>query len=131
MRELTLRWERKNLTTLPHSQVLMETSTPNQSPQRQRFKTTQDWHNFIGQNQQGLTGDDLFDFRVQCYKEIEKIRERPLLIYASSFIGTPPGIPNSIDLSDIDGFTDLVSSFTTHDSVDILIHSPGGSTRCH
>ncbi|MEQ8473633.1 MAG: hypothetical protein RIC35_20715 [Marinoscillum sp.] len=104
----------------------MEISTQNQSHQRPRFRTTQDWNNFIAQNQQGLTGDYLLNLRVECYKEIEKIRKRPLLIYASRFIGTPPGTPSSIDLSDIDGFTDLVSSYNDHDSVDVLIHSPGG-----
>ena len=36
-------------------------------------------------------------------------------------------IPNSIDLSDVDGFTDLVNSLESDSEVDILLHSPGGS----
>jgi hypothetical protein len=104
----------------------MEASTPNQPHQRQKFKTTQDWNNFIGQHQHNLNGDLLLNLRIQCYKEIEGLRGRPLLVYATKFVGTPPGTPNSIDLSDIDGFTDLVSSYSAEDEVDVLLHSPGG-----
>lgn len=104
----------------------MEESTPKQSQQRPRFKSTQDWNNFIGDNQQGLTGDFLLQLRTKCYNEIEALRKRPLLVYASRFLNAPQGAPVSIDLSDIDGFTDLVSSFKDSDSVDVLIHSPGG-----
>ena len=103
----------------------MAKSTPNQSPQRPKFKSTQDWNNFIGK-QQGLTGDYLLQLRTQCYNEIEVLRGRPLLVYASRFLDAPKGAPVSIDLTDIDGFTDLVSSFKEADSVDVLIHSPGG-----
>lgn len=103
----------------------MEESTADQSPQRQKFKSTQDWNNFIG-SQQGLTGDQLLLLRTQCYNEIERLRERPLIVYASGFLNAPQGAPTSIDLSDIDGFTDLVSSFKDSPSVDVLIHSPGG-----
>lgn len=103
----------------------MEELTAEQSPQRQKFKSTQDWNNFIG-SQQGLTGDQLLQLRTQCYNEIEAIRGRPLIVYASRFLNAPQGAPTSIDLSDIDGFTDLVSSFKESQSVDVLIHSPGG-----
>jgi hypothetical protein len=64
--------------------------------------------------------------RTECYNEIERLRKRPLLVYASRFLNAPNGAQVSIDLSDIDGFTDLVSSFQDSDSVDVLIHSPGG-----
>ena len=38
-----------------------------------------------------------------------------------------PGTPNNIDISDIDGFTDLVQSIRGKSkSVDVLLHSPGG-----
>jgi hypothetical protein len=105
----------------------MEKLTPEQSPKRPRFKSTQDWNNFIGSQQQaGLSGEYLLQLRVQCYNEIEALRGRPLLVYASRFLNAPQGAPVSIDLSDIDGFTDLVSSFKEADSVDVLIHSPGG-----
>ncbi len=104
----------------------MEKSIPKPQPQLPRFKSTQDWNNFIGSNPQGLSGNFLLQLRTECYKKIEAIRGRPLIIYASKFLGTPPGIPNSIDLTDIDGFTDLVSSYKESKSIDVLIHSPGG-----
>ncbi len=104
----------------------MAVSTPKPSPQRPRFKSTQDWNNYIEANRQWLTGDHLLQLRTQCYHEIEALRKRPLLVYASRFLNAPQGAPVSIDLSDIDGFTDLVGSFKDSESVDVLIHSPGG-----
>lgn len=99
-------------------------------PQRKKFKTTQDWNDFIAASQQSgqkMTGKDLFALRKACYEEIEKYRERPLLIYATKFLeGAPQGAPNFIDLSDVDGFTDLINSVKGNDSVDVLLHSPGG-----
>lgn len=102
----------------------MQTSTPHQSRQRQRFKTTQDWYNYINNNQ-SLSGDFMLNLRVQCYQEIEKLRGRPLLVYASSF-EAPIGTPNSIDLSDVDGFTDLINLYNEKDEIDVLLHSQGG-----
>lgn len=99
-------------------------------PQRKKFKTAQDWNDFIGQAQQShqtMTGQDLFALRKICYKEIEKHRGRPLLVYATKFLeGVPQGAPNFIDLSDVDGFTDLINSVKGNGSVDVLLHSPGG-----
>jgi hypothetical protein len=51
----------------------------------------------------------LIAFRLECYAEIEAIRGRPLLVYVSQALGALPGAPVSIDLTDIDGFTDLVN----------------------
>lgn len=99
-----------------------------QSPQLQRkkFKTSQDWNDFIGSGQP-LTGHDLFELRKSCYKEIEEYRNRPLLVYATKFLDSLPlGAPNFIDLSDVDGFTDLINSIKDSTKVDILLHSPGG-----
>jgi len=94
--------------------------------QRQTFKTSQDWNNFLGSNKQ-LTGQELFQLRKACYTDIETVRERPLIIYASKFIdSSAPGAPILIDLNDVDGFTDLVNHIKESDSVDVLIHSPGG-----
>ena len=98
--------------------------------QRKKFRTTQDWNDYIvpllptGQ----ITGKDLFELRKSCYTEIETLRERPLLIYATKFLdGVPPGVPNQIDLTDVDGFTDLINSVGNGStSVDVLLHSPGG-----
>lgn len=99
-------------------------------PQRKKFKTTQDWNEFLGAMQQekrSMTGQDLFALRKACYADIEKHRGRPLLIYATKFLeGMPPGTPNFIDLSDVDGFTDLINSVKGNGSVDVLLHSPGG-----
>ncbi len=97
-------------------------------PPRKRFKTTQDWNDFISSSQvQGLTGQDLFCFRKACYEEIEKYRGRPLIVYATKFLeGVPQGAPNFIDITDVDGFTDLINSVPDSKSVDVLVHSPGG-----
>ncbi len=100
-------------------------------PQRKKFKTTQDWNDFVIAAQLGqkpLTGQDLLGFRKSCYEEIEQHRGRPLLIYATKFLeGVPQqGVPNFIDLSDVDGFTDLINSVKGSKTVDVLLHSPGG-----
>ena len=97
---------------------------------RKRFRTTQDWNEFIGDAQQQgkiLTGKDLLTFREACYRDIEVYRGRPLLVYATKFLeGVPLGAPNFIDISDVDGFTDLINSVKGNGSVDVLLHSPGG-----
>lgn len=96
------------------------------SPPRQRFKTALDWFNFLTAKQT-LTGQEMFELRKACYKDIEALRQRPLLIYATKFLDSlPPGAPNFIDISDVDGFTDLVNSVVNDKKVDILLHSPGG-----
>jgi len=97
-----------------------------QSAQRQTFKTSQDWNNFLSSNKQ-LSGQELFQLRKACYADIESIRGRPLIIYASKFVdGSSQGAPVLIDLNDVDGFTDLVNHINGSDSIDVLIHSPGG-----
>lgn len=97
--------------------------------QRKQFKTAQDWYNFLQSKQQAaISGPELFNLRKSCYSEIEKLRGRPLLVYATRFLdGGPPGIPNQIDLPDVDGFTDLINSVGDDcSSIDVLLHSPGG-----
>ena len=45
-------------------------------PQRKKFKTTQDWNDFVAafqQSGQKITGKDLFALRKACYEEIENI----------------------------------------------------------
>ena len=103
-------------------------TSPSQ-PTRIKFKTIQDWNNFI-QNPKNQP-IQLFKLRKDCYKDIEKLRKRPLLVYATKFLGRLPRtnepIPNFIDLSDVDGFTDLINSVKdNHTAVDVLLHSPGG-----
>lgn len=94
----------------------------------QRIKTSQEFNAFIATNSQlPSLVKDLFEMRLACYATIEVIRKRLLLIYASKFINALPNTPNVIDISDIDGFTDLVQSINgKSDSIDVLLHSPGG-----
>lgn len=95
--------------------------------QRIRFTTTQSWYDFFNTGNQ-VSPADLIKFRHDCYSEIEALRGRPLIVYVSQAIGAPLGAPVSIDVSDIDGFTDLINSIPLDNkSVDVLIHSPGGS----
>ena len=99
---------------------------------RQRFLRVSDWHDFLGSLQQQGEPVNLYDFRQNCYKDIEKLRDRPLLVYYVQFPAPPmpinAPIPISIDLNDVDGFADLVESVDdAHRSVDVLLHSPGGS----
>ncbi len=92
-----------------------------------------DWLNFLEEFQQpGRTPEDinanfnLSNLRSECYKEIERIRERPLIVYASRFV-TDPVNGSSIELSDVDAFIDLVRSVPSDvKAIDVLLHSPGG-----
>lgn len=90
-----------------------------------RIKTSQDWNNFIAANPQ-LDGNMLLAMRNQCYADIEAIRKRPLIVYATKFLDALPNTPNFIDISDVDGFTDLVQSTNGPEEIDVLLHSPGG-----
>jgi hypothetical protein len=94
----------------------------------QRIKTSQQYNEFISSNAQDPSlANVLLSLRLSCYEAIEGLRKRPLLIYSSKFINALPGTPNNIDISDIDGFTDLVQSIRGKSkSVDVLLHSPGG-----
>jgi hypothetical protein len=99
-----------------------------ESAQRKVFKSTQDWHNFIAEHKD-LTVIEINNLRKVTYTLIEKIRKRPLLVYATNFLGgMPREAPISITNEDVDGFTDLVNSVNkTYRTIDILLHSPGGS----
>lgn len=97
-----------------------------QTAPRRIFRSTQDWHNFINSQKQS-TGIDLFQLRADCYKDIEQLRGRPLIVYASKFInGSEKDAPITIDINDVEGFTDLVNHINDSESIDVLIHSPGG-----
>lgn len=94
-----------------------------------KFLNNQDWYNYLKDNGKKPTLlADIAELRKAAYKKIEDLRKRPLIIYATSFLDQlPPGSPISIDLSDVDGFTDLVNSIPKkHKTVDVLLHSPGG-----
>jgi len=95
-------------------------------PQRKIFKTTQDWHNFLNEAQKEKKEINLLDLRIKCYKNIEEYRKRPLFVYATKFLWQLPNwVPNSIDIEDVDGFTDMINSVSKEiKEIDILIHSP-------
>lgn len=101
--------------------------------QRIKFKSQQDWYNYITElqtkaNNGQPTQLNPLELRLNCYKDIEQLRSRPLIVYAARFISTSiPNAPNGIDLGDVDGFTDLINSIPTDkESIDVYIHSPGG-----
>lgn len=100
---------------------------------RTKFKKVQDWHQYIEDlRTKTLAGQQVnfnpLELRLNCYKEIEAVRGRPLLVYATKFVTNQAvNAPISIEISDVDGFTDLINSVPENKrSVDILIHSPGG-----
>lgn len=97
--------------------------------ERKRFRTLNDWYNYLNKLRKSGEDINLYDLRKQVYKEIEEIRERPLLVYATQFLNPPKETHHlNINLTDIDGFTDLVFSVDDqYNEVDILLHSPGGS----
>jgi hypothetical protein len=96
-----------------------------------KFKTVQELDSWMVQfSNKGapIDGETLLGFRRDCYKKIESIRKRPLIVYASKFWDIPPGTPVSIDLSDIELFVDLVNSIPSGErSLDVLVHSSGGA----
>jgi hypothetical protein len=95
-----------------------------------RFSTVADWHDFMNQQaatNQPVDGAQLYRYRKECYSDIEEMRSKPLLVYATKFPDSPPNAPISIDQSDVDGFTDLIETVADASAVDVLIHSPGGS----
>ncbi len=66
--------------------------------------------------------------RVASIKKIETLTKRPLIVYASNTRGGGFSTPNSIDDSDITGFSDLIEGIQAKD-LDIFLHSPGGSAE--
>lgn len=98
------------------------------SSQRVKFKSAQDWINFLTTNPQ-LEVNAINNLRSSVYADIEKLRNRPLIVYATRFIdfNAHAGAPNYIDLGDVDGFTDLINTIPLNEtSIDVLVHSPGG-----
>lgn len=66
------------------------------------------------------------------YQLIKQITDRPLLIYASAFHhpikANQAGPLLSIDLSDKDGFYEIIRNINSQE-IDIFLHSPGGSAE--
>jgi hypothetical protein len=99
------------------------------SSERRRFLSTSDWYQFIDDVRNGAVPPEtnLSELRRGVYRDIEQLRQRPLFVYAARFTDIQQG-PISLDLFDIDGFTDLVDAVDKSTSaVDVLIYSPGGS----
>lgn len=98
-----------------------------------RFETFQSWHSFIEEVREKkltITGSYLAELRQECYKRIEQYfgDNRKVLLYATKFVTPIPGAPVSIDLSDVDGFTDLTKSVDiSYNKIALVLHSPGGS----
>ena len=92
-----------------------------------RFSSQQDWYNYLTSHHPNLpTPEELLNARKNCYSEIQKIRGIPLLIYATKFLDNHSGAQNTIDLSDVEGFVDLVNSVSDTEEIDVILHSPGG-----
>jgi ATP-dependent protease ClpP protease subunit len=66
--------------------------------------------------------------RIESIKKIESITQRPLIVYAANTRIGGFYVPNTIDDSDITGFSDLIESIDSKE-IDILLHSPGGSAE--
>jgi len=100
-------------------------------PQRIGFKTLQDWFEFL-RDQENLNENqrtDIVRLRWSVYAAIEKTRGRPLLVYFADIENRRKAPLSAIDLNDIEGFTDLVNQCERSPSVDVLLHSGGGSAE--
>lgn len=66
--------------------------------------------------------------RIESIKKIENLNHRPLIIYAANTRRSGFNVPNTIDDSDITGFSDLIEGINSKEK-DIFLHSPGGSAE--
>ncbi len=66
--------------------------------------------------------------RIESIKKIESLTQRPLIVYAANTRRGGFNIPNTIDDSDITGFSDLSEGINSKE-IDIFLHSPGGSAE--
>ena len=97
------------------------------SQESSRFRSSADWHDLLNKVKAG-EAVDFRRLRLDCWRNIEKLRDRPLFVYAVQYPDPPRGAPCSIDLTDIEGFIDLIESNRDESKkVDMLIHSPGGA----
>lgn len=68
---------------------------------------------------------NLFELRLETFRQIEAQNRRPLLCYASQTEDVPQGTRTAIDDGDITGFVDLINSVDGNEA-DIFIVSNGG-----
>jgi len=66
--------------------------------------------------------------RLESIKRIESLTRRPLIVYAANTRRGGFNVPNTIDDSDITGFSDLIEGIDSN-KLDIFLHSPGGSAE--
>lgn len=66
--------------------------------------------------------------RIKSIKKIEDLTKRPLIMYAANTRRGGFNVPNTIDDSDITGFSDLIEGIDSNE-IDIFLHSPGGSAE--
>jgi hypothetical protein len=66
--------------------------------------------------------------RIESIKKIEGLTQRPLIVYAANTRRGGFNVPNTIDDSDITGFSDLIEGINSKE-IDIFLHSPGGSAE--
>ena len=64
--------------------------------------------------------------RIESIKKIESLTQRPLIVYAANTRRGGFNVPNTIDDSDVTGFSDLIEGIDSKE-MDIFLHSPGGS----
>jgi len=79
-----------------------------------------------------LPGGDIDSVRRKAYDVLTHLTGRPLIVYATAFHvqlkAQIAGQMLSIDLSDKDGFQEVIRNIDGN-SVDIFVHSPGGSAE--
>jgi ClpP class serine protease len=73
-------------------------------------------------------GDQHKIARTESIKKIESLTQRPLIVYAANTRRGGFNVPNTIDDSDITGFSDLIEGIDSKE-IDIFLHSPGGSAE--
>jgi hypothetical protein len=66
--------------------------------------------------------------RLESIKKIEEYTKHPLIVYAANTRRGGFNVPNTIDDSDITGFSDLIEGIESKE-MDIFLHSPGGSAE--
>ena len=66
--------------------------------------------------------------RMESIKKIEGLTQRALIVYAANTRRGGFNVPNTIDDSDITGFSNLIEGIDTSE-IDIFLHSPGGSAE--
>lgn len=66
--------------------------------------------------------------RIEVIKQVENLTDRPLIVYAANTRRGGFNVPNTIDDSDITGFSDLIEGIESR-GLDVFLHSPGGSAE--